>query len=516
MLICRECQYAIQKSAVQSHLLRHKIYRDERRLLLSAISQFDLLEPHLVPLPDSASPPIDGLPIISGYCCTEGGCGNLCASSKRMKHHHSEVHGHSAASLSSFSRPVNLQTFFRGTKIRYFEVQTWAAQSGIAAEQLESAAVSDDDGHDEVFFEQGHTEQVYANDTTIAFQPRAPKPLPLGNLDLETLTYFHHFTTVTSLTLPGSAQLQPSTTYWQTDVVLQALQHRWLMYGLLAISAGHLAILTEDLSLNLVHRRRSAQFWTEFSAGRDKATNRDSGIMANGEDENVRKTGDEIRSLLHCTLCALKEPSSNQGVTLDPTVSLGLQTIVAIIRVLFNQDAATRISRVGGDDDIHPENIPEYRDLQQSQSSSEAINGGILSTNHKTPPEMLGRLHTLPYRMAGVFGRPDNAQDVLNTLRAISLLVECCDISFASEDPGTAWRGMARWVAKVPDHFNSLITRHNPPALIVLAHWAQFLLKRAENCGCWFLKNVANTVLAEVAKQLDSDDSAVRGLLSGL
>lgn len=490
VLICRECQYAIQKSAVPSHLLRHKIYRDERRLLLSSISQLDLLEPHLVPLPDSASPPIDGLPVISGYCCTESGCGNLCASSKRMRRHLSEVHGHNSGPVSSSSRPVTIQTFFRGTKLRYFEVNTGAAQSDFLAEQL---AVAGDSGADdnEAVVERGHDEQVRFNDTATTVQPQEPASQSLGNLDLETLTYFHHFTTTTSLTLPEQA------TYWQTDVVLQALQQPWLMYGLLAISACHLATLTDNQSINLVHRRRSAQFWKEFSSGRDEATNRGSGTTGDRDVEKVWMAGERIRCVLHCALCALGEPLLNQEAMLNPAASFGLQSIVATIRVLFIAHDTLRVEGDGGDEDIQGEEIPERRDL-------------------KPPPEMLTRLHALPYRMAEVFGRPNNAQDVLTTLATISTLVKCCGISFAADNAKTAWRGMATWVAKVSDHFNFMITCHKPPALVVLAHWAAFLLTRAENCGCWFLKNLAKSVLLQVSEQLDSDDSAVRSLLSGL
>ncbi|KAK9491447.1 hypothetical protein V1508DRAFT_421970 [Lipomyces doorenjongii] len=47
------------------NLLRHKIYRDERQRLLSSIAGLHIFEPHLVPLPTPAPPPIDALPIIS-------------------------------------------------------------------------------------------------------------------------------------------------------------------------------------------------------------------------------------------------------------------------------------------------------------------------------------------------------------------------------------------------------------------------------------------------------------------
>ena len=51
LLICLECKYAIQKHAVDSHLLRHKIYREERQQLLSAISELELPEPDDVRFP---------------------------------------------------------------------------------------------------------------------------------------------------------------------------------------------------------------------------------------------------------------------------------------------------------------------------------------------------------------------------------------------------------------------------------------------------------------------------------
>lgn len=42
VIICREYQYAIQQSALQSHLLQHKIFRSERTTLLASIAQLDI------------------------------------------------------------------------------------------------------------------------------------------------------------------------------------------------------------------------------------------------------------------------------------------------------------------------------------------------------------------------------------------------------------------------------------------------------------------------------------------
>ena len=267
VLICRECQYAIQKSALQSHLLRHKIYREERQHLLSSIAQLNIFEPQNVPLPTPACPSIDALPIISGYRCTAEGCKNLCASFKRMRRHQSEIHGLSELpNSSSFARPAKLQTFFRGTKLRYFEVTSSPLAGTAGAASLATTTDDDDDHNDD---EEGHDEQMKDADTVTPLSPpprRVPTPsrTPPGSspadLDLEALTYFHHFNTTTSLTLPGAEHPRSVVYYWQTDVVLQALRRRWLMCGLLAISACHLVALADDPAIERVNRERSVQF----------------------------------------------------------------------------------------------------------------------------------------------------------------------------------------------------------------------------------------------------------------
>jgi hypothetical protein len=59
--------------------------------------------------------------VLDGYLCLHGGCRNLCASVKRMRRHWVDTHG-GAEDFNAMAREVKMQTFFRGTKIRYFEV----------------------------------------------------------------------------------------------------------------------------------------------------------------------------------------------------------------------------------------------------------------------------------------------------------------------------------------------------------------------------------------------------------
>jgi len=51
VLICLKCRYAVQRSALDSHLLRHKIYREERKRLVASVSHLNILEPDKVSIP---------------------------------------------------------------------------------------------------------------------------------------------------------------------------------------------------------------------------------------------------------------------------------------------------------------------------------------------------------------------------------------------------------------------------------------------------------------------------------
>ncbi|KAL9083802.1 MAG: hypothetical protein Q9165_008361 [Trypethelium subeluteriae] len=528
VLICRDCQYAIQRSALQSHLLRHKIYRDERQRLLSTIGQFHLFEPDDVPLPTPASLPIDGLPVISGYRCTVVGCGNLCASFKRMRRHQSEVHGISEPpNASSHARTVKLQTFFRGTKIKYFEV-TSPKVPDTAGGALLATTGSDENGNkagDEKHDGKRHDEETPHAGGAMSMAPqRVPTSLEslsgssLVDLDLETLAYFHHFTTVTSLTLPSIENLRPAMHYWQTNVVSQALRQRWLMCGLLAISACHLAALTDDTAVERVHRERSSQLQSVFSAGWQETAKPDTAMVATGVGEEAKEAGRQINCILRCAHWASATSTLNEGIVLEPSAPSQLQSIMTTLCGLvipnFTLYHDGDLQTCNHDD--QEEMIAQARNLLIMRSSSDAGSFRPFSLSHGTPPALLDRLLALPSRMAETFGKPEDVRDVLAALSAIATLIECCEISFSSDKAEASWRGMTTWLTKVPDHFGRMILCHSAAALVVLAHWAASLVKRAEHCGCWFLRGLTKMLLRLIVEQLSSHDLAVQGLVESL
>jgi len=86
VLICKECRYAIQPSAISRHLKDlHKIYRSDRSELLEYTKKLDLADPADVVLPPPNEAPVPLLPTESGLACSRDGCNHLCITVKRMK-----------------------------------------------------------------------------------------------------------------------------------------------------------------------------------------------------------------------------------------------------------------------------------------------------------------------------------------------------------------------------------------------------------------------------------------------
>ncbi|KAF1948731.1 hypothetical protein CC80DRAFT_556077 [Byssothecium circinans] len=136
--------------------------------------------------------------------------------------------------LSSYpfsSVPLIYSTFYRGHS------SSERIKTGSTIPYASKTSIEDDDAYEdenekcneEELDEQMHDAGMPLLPPCVRTPPATPPKSSLVDLNLETLTYFHHFTTTTSLTLPSAESPQLATHYWQTDVILQALGQRWLM-----------------------------------------------------------------------------------------------------------------------------------------------------------------------------------------------------------------------------------------------------------------------------------------------
>lgn len=489
VLICRDCHYAIQKNALGSHLLRHKIYREERLRLLSTIHQLDIVEPDDVPLPGPSTLPVDALPAVSGYSCTMAGCGHLCASSKRMRRHWSDAHNASAPNnFASQARSVKLQTFFRGTKLKYFEVS-------VPSRAAESQGFDEGSGLDR-------------QDSVVNEMPSLVQPMSLSEtspvVDLETLTYFHHFIITTCLTLPKIEDSPPSQ-YWGTYVISLALQQRWLICGLLAISAYHSATLEGETTAQQKHCEWATKLRSEFFLGFNEIMNNISDTASTENFQETKNAAIQVRSIMSCARWTLTGFTANYETVLGPaTVQSRLQSLLCEVR-----DFAS--SQLGDSSDIEQSKGDEIRTSLSTNRPQDTAT---------TPTVLLNRLQMLPYRMAEIFGKPDHEQDAPAVIHGIAALLRCCSSIFESNglpanDLSRPWQGISAWLNKTTDHFNHMVSLQNPAALILLAHWAAILLKRAEVYECWFIHGFSRAIVLLIHEHLSTDDAG-QNLVEGL
>jgi hypothetical protein len=472
VLICRECQYAIQKTALDSHLLRHKIYRGDRQHLLQAIAQLELLEPGDVQLPPLGSPPVDGLPVISGFRCTAPNCESLYASSKRMRRHWSEIHGIAEPS-NTCARAANIQTFFRGTKIRYFEV--------VSPENMTSQ----------------HQKQSEVPHSPTVDQPTlVSSPKCSGELELEPVRYFHHFTTIVSFTLPTSSQ--ETEEYWRVNVVEHALRSNWLMCGILAISACHVAVFSEDKTSRQKHQKKWKRYLLEFLAGWENAKN-----DGNANECEQVEIGARLACIHRCGDWIFDEVPpllmEGQNATREQAK---LIYFVVIIQCCVDSNRALRCLA----SDTHPEKV-------FFSDNSNRIKDNMVARINNTPAKLQECLQTLPYRLTEIVDQPNNLDDFLASLFALRTLVECCSISFASDSMQSTWTGMEQWLGSLPERYQQLLWNRNPVSLIVFAHWT-FLLRKVER-HCWFLKGLGLRILHSIAEEFPQGSGA-QALIMGL
>lgn len=494
ILICRSCQYAIQKSAVSSHLLRHKIYREERQLLVAYSADLDLSEPEDVFLPSPGGPAIDGLPVLEGYACTRTACGKLCASLKRMKKHLSEDHSGGHGSSDGAMRTVMMQTFFRGTKIRYFEVSTDRTDSP-DSDKLTGTPESSGSVSGPVF-----ASRLMIPSRDSSGQLSSPFRSPVApSIDLYVLRYFHYYTSVASSGLP-TVQGEPH--FWKTTVVQQALKHEWLMCGILTIAA-HLLTSAAEQHERQMHVDQMTLYIQEFSTNSARPKTSEVTTTSGSQHAALSRTSDLIENILRCARWSLStivlEPGDefSHDCFIQNIDAFTLQFLVKILRKLA-RSSDTSLS-------LDPEAI-----FAQAKS----ILDNEITCQEPIYTDLCNRLRALPNDLSNTLGRPNQVQDVLATLSATASLVVQCTVCFTSEDVDSVWRGMSGWLMMLDEHFILLLNHNDPTALVLVAYWA-VCVRRAYECGLWWLRGLAEKVVSEADRLLELANSDLRPLLRG-
>lgn len=348
-----------------------------------------------------------------------------------MKRHWADSHGTSVngALDETFAIATHLQTFFRGTKLKYFEVRSF----------IEEAPEPD-------------AEQQLPSNSTVT------------DPDLLKIKYFHHFVTSTSHTLPA-ANFNGS--YWPSDAVTQALRATWLMSGILCIAAHHLASSSQSSGTNGSHYNDALILSRDITMALDEYKRSASPRSSAEPDLSLRLAAQLLCLRQLCLWSRHVAESEPEAVGEHFT----LQSFIKTIRGCMDPDRAlgTLLGAAGALTTPAQGHSKDQIDL-------------IENPHDGLPPDVAEKLRGLPFRMAEVLPRPESSTDFFATVSSLNSLVQCFALSYRDDNPHAVWTAMVRWFQMIPDRFSNVLAqeRPGPAALVVVGCWAA-LVRRAES-----------------------------------
>lgn len=181
--------------------------------------------------------PVPGLPVLEGLRCEERGCAHLCVSEKRMRSHWVREHGRqgSGSEMGGDWKEARLQTFFRGNLLRYFTVSEEGTNiinpAALVRAQRKSTGLSS-------IIDVSWADSISRRILDISIEEPQCAHILSGEKDV---FLFRHFISHTAATIAtDSITLR----LWKEAVPLLSHSHPFLLHGILAISALHLAHLT--------------------------------------------------------------------------------------------------------------------------------------------------------------------------------------------------------------------------------------------------------------------------------
>jgi hypothetical protein len=456
VLICKECRYAIQPSAISRHLKElHRIYRSHRQEFMEYTQNLDLADPRDAVLPEPHEAPVPVLPIESGLACGASGCGHLCVTVKRMKRHWATVHSDVVADASQW-RPVDLQTFFRGNRLRYFIVC------------VNSTPTSQPERNSELDSE-AFSLEIDTLEVPLTYD---------SDWSADDLGLLEHFKNSTYLDLGHNSE---SKQLWQTTIPQLACSHSFLKHGILACSALHLAYLNPS-------ERQRYQFAAACHQNRALPAFRFAIANANENNCNALLAFSQLL-IIHCF--ASEEPDEDL-LLVRGKHELGLPDWLHIIRGnctifkaiwQFIENGPLAPLKMEGIDGEHLAPVPETPEYARRL-------GGLLAAisfsgkNRIAQKVTEGSLSPLP----GALVELSRAFSKAQAARSRSVF--------------TMWTAVYIWPVQVSQDYLDLLKDRDPAALILLAHYC-ILLEPLESH--WYMSGYSKRLLSRIYNQLNQE-----------
>lgn len=449
VLICKECRYAIQPSAIPRHLKEtHKIYRSHRERYMAYTRQLDLIEPEDVPIPDANDGPISSLPVIDGFVCHVAECRHLCATAKRMKAHYNTEH-REATTVHFNYRPAKMQTFFRGNKLKYF-VFRQPQEMSTNSEQAEASS---------------------NNEATHMRRPIHDFNHDFNGVALGDAELLNHFQ------IHLAAQLATDATNaccWDTGPSGVPARHPFLKHGILSCSALHLAFMYPE--------------------------SRERYRLAAAHHQNLALPG--FRA-------ALRQPTVHNCLALLAFTQLLFMHCFAASR---DEDDKFDFLLVQGRDDPAPDWLQVLRGschifkpvqgyIQSQPMVAMMVDDADYdagSANSYSEPQ-LDKLYSLVNAKHAYKPTEDQHSALLSALTLLSSAFVKARRAQA-KNAYTLHVPLYAWAILVPDSYLELLKQRHPVAIILLAHYCLLFLPLE---GLWYMQGYSKRIITRIFRQLD-------------
>ncbi|OBT77053.1 hypothetical protein VF21_02900 [Pseudogymnoascus sp. 05NY08] len=456
VVICATCRYAIQPNAIERHLKElHKFRRDHRRPFMQYISKLDLDLSDKVREIRNTEFPVPLLPVHDGLQCMHEGCLHLCVSAKRMKGHWLSVHGRSGQTDLDW-HPVSLQTFFRGNLLRYF---TNSHMHPAADSMRSDISINTSDRY---------TEKLDWNrDVGVTDLPSISGLLLQSQLDGSDSTLLHHYITSTSLSLATDARTKR---VWQVTVPHIASQFPFLLHGILACAALHLAYLDPSQGKELMIRGRVHQ---------DRAMPLFRSAIENPNRDNCDAVFAFSHLLVIYSFAAEREDEQLflvESNTLEvlPSWLYFIRNGCSMLCDVWDQVESGAVGSL-----VSVWEIP----ITFSEAEQEPLMNSLLSA--------------IPLQGSEDSWSEDACKIYREAATELGVAFSCTqDLSAGF----TAWDALRIWPMRISEAYLNLLSQQHPGALILVAHYC-ILLQRLDSH--WYFEGRAKRLLFTVLTCLD-------------
>lgn len=439
VLICIPCQYAVQPAAIARHLKEiHHIYRRKRDPFILFAKKLKLRHPDNVTPPASKDFPVPHLPVEQGWHCTQSACKYMCVSTKRMQLHWSAQHGRRCdPDLDMESVP--LQTFFRGNLLRYFTNND--ARRGAMSNAAPFMAQ----------LESKH------------------------NLDQMDQTLLKHYFNSAYKSFVTSKQTE---NVWLHVVPPLAKEHAFLLHGMLACSALHMAYL---------YPSQRQPYTIRACAHQDMAIP----LFREAVDSPTENNCDAIVAFAYLlvvySFATDGETSHNSLLLINDGVAGGDKATLVIPQWLhFIRAGCCMLCDV-------------WKRIENGPVSMLAMAWEV---------EMDDQGGELPHLDHFLSVIPDDSSWSANTMEiyrssAVNLAKSFAYMHNVGMDSGVStWSILGMWPVSVDAGYMDLLYERHPGALILLAYYCIILKQMQER---WYFAGRASKLMASIVQMLDTE-----------